>query len=249
MTDCQKTVVFLLISAKRPLFVRPFLLVYCSDYMDLPVFHNVFRFFCLPSSVHHLLLCILGPTMTNDSNWMYATPESLPRLTAAEYLDWENQQEIRHELVDGYLYAMTGASLRHDEISMNLAAALYNHLAGSSCRVYKSDIKVQVANNYYYPDIIVRCDDGQSTANEFSLADPMVIIEVLSPSTQRFDRGDKRLAYQQINSLTDYLLVSQDSMLVEHFRADGSVMTLKNKDDVLSIEGLQFSILLAQIYQ
>ena len=156
--------------------------------------------------------------MTNDSNWMYATPESLPRLTAAEYLDWENQQEIRHELVDGYLYAMTGASLRHDEISMNLAAALHNHLVGSSCRVYKSDIKVQVANNYYYPDIIVRCDDGQSIANEFSLADPKVIIEVLSPSTQRFDRGDKRLAYQQKISLTYYLLVSQDSMLVEHFR-------------------------------
>lgn len=179
---------------------------------------------------------------------MYPTPESLPRLTAAEYLDWETQQEIRHELVDGYLYAMTGASLRHDEIAMNLAAALHTHLAGSSCRVYKSDIKVQVANNYYYPDIVVRCGDGQSTVNEYSLADPKVIIEVLSPSTQRFDRGDKRLAYQQIPSLSDYVLVSQDSQLVEHFAQDGSVVTLNRDTDILSMESLNFSIQLLEIY-
>ena len=71
---------------------------------------------------------------------MYAPPESLPRLTASEYLDWENQQDIRHELVDGYLYGITGASLRHDEIAMNLAAALHSHLRDSEYRFYKSDI-------------------------------------------------------------------------------------------------------------
>ena len=180
---------------------------------------------------------------------MYSTPESLPRLTAIEYLDWENQQEIRHELVDGYLYSMTGASLRHDEIAMNLAAALHSHLADSACRVYKSDIKVQVANNYYYPDIVVRCNDGQSTVNEFSLADPQVIIEVLSPSTQRFDRGDKRLAYLQIPTLSNYVLVSQDSQLIEHFESDGSVVTLNGDTDILSLESLNFSIQLLEIYR
>ena len=180
---------------------------------------------------------------------MYATPESLPRLNPGEYLDWENQQEIRHELVDGYLYAMTGASLRHDEIAMNLAAALHAHLAGGLCRVYKSDIKVQVANNFYYPDIIVRCGDGQPMISEFSLVDPKVIIEVLSPSTQRFDRGDKRLAYQQIPSLTDYVLVSQDAQFVEHFSGDGSVVTLRDNGELLSLESLQFSIQLADIYR
>ena len=180
---------------------------------------------------------------------MYASPESLPRLTATEYLDWENQQEIRHELVDGYLYAMTGACLRHDEISMNLAAALHSHLAGSSCRVYKSDIKVQIANNYYYPDIVVRCNDGQSTMSDFSLDDPRVIIEVLSPSSQRFDRGDKQLAYLQMPSLTDYILVSQDSVLIEQFRRDGAAKMIKTEEDVLSIESLEFSIPLAEIYR
>lgn len=180
---------------------------------------------------------------------MYATPESLPRLTAAEYIDWENQQEIRHELVDGYLYAMTGASLRHDEIAMNLAAALHTHLAGGPCRVYKSDIKVQVANNFYYPDIVVRCEDGQTTANEYSLADPKVIIEVLSPSTQRFDRGDKRLAYQQIPSLSDYILISQDSVLVELFGSDGSVVRVDAETDVLTVQSLGFSIRLLDLYR
>ncbi len=180
---------------------------------------------------------------------MYATPESLPRLTAAEYLDWETQQEMRHELVDGYLYAMTGASLRHDEIAMNLAAALHAHLSGGPCRVYKSDIKVQVANNFYYPDIVVRCDDGHSTPNEYSLADPKVIIEVLSPSTQRFDRGDKRMAYQQIPSLSDYVLVSQDSHLVEHFSSEGSQVSLNRDADSLVLESLDFSIRLSEIYR
>lgn len=180
---------------------------------------------------------------------MYTTPESLPRLTGAEYLDWETQQEIRHELVDGYLYAMTGSSLRHDEIAMNLAAALHNHLAGGPCRVYKSDIKVQVANNFYYPDIVVRCDDGQTTVNEYSLADPKVIIEVLSPSTQRFDRGDKRLAYQQIPSLSDYVLVSQDSVLVEQFGSDGSIVKMVTETDMLSVESLGFSMQLLELYR
>jgi len=180
---------------------------------------------------------------------MYVTPESLPRLTGPEYLDWENQQDVRHELVDGYLYAMTGASLKHDEIAMNLAAALHSHLRGGNCRVYKSDIKVQVANNYYYPDIVVRCGHNESTVNEFSLTDPKVIIEVLSPSTQRFDRGDKRLAYQQIPSLCDYILVAQDSVFVEQFLSNDAAVKLESDADVLSIESLQFSIQLSEIYR
>lgn len=181
---------------------------------------------------------------------MYPTPESLPRLTPAEYLDWEDQQEVRHELVDGYLYAMTGASLRHDEIAMNLAAALHTHLRNGPCRVYKSDVKIQVANDFYYPDIVVRCHgDDDSSASQYSITDPKVIVEVLSPSTQRFDRGDKRLAYQQIPTLDDYILVSQDRVLVERFAQDGLVVSQKSGEDLLVIESLEFSISLAEIYR
>lgn len=180
---------------------------------------------------------------------MYASPESLPKMNIAEYLDWENQQEIRHELVDGYLYAMTGASLKHDQISMNLAAALHLHFQDGQCRVYKSDIKVQVANSFYYPDIVVRCGDSEIPEKEFSLTDPKLIVEVLSPSTQRFDRGDKRLAYQQIPSLSDYILVAQDSVLVEQFSADGTRVRLEELTDTLNIDSLSFSIQLAEIYR
>jgi Uma2 family endonuclease len=180
---------------------------------------------------------------------VYVTPESLPRLSPEEYLVWENQQETRHVLVDGYLYALTGASLRHDEIAMNLASALHVHLSGGLCRVYKSDIKVDVANDFYYPDLVVRCDDNGSSKNQFSISDPKVIVEVLSPSTQRFDRGDKRLAYLQIPTLTDYVLISQDSQYVEHFSADGSLNTFSVDTDLLSIESLQFSIQLSEIYR
>lgn len=115
------------------------------------------------------------------------------------------------------MHAMTGAILRHDEIAMNIAAALHSHLRGKECRVYKSDVKIQISDNFYYPDIAVWCGRKQAKTNQYSLDDPKVIVEVLSPSTQRYDRGDKRLAYPNIKSLGDYILVSQDSVQVEQF--------------------------------
>jgi len=180
---------------------------------------------------------------------MHSTPESLPKMTPAEYLQWESRQDTRHELVDGYLYPMTGASLRHDEIAMNLAGALHTHLRGKPCRVYKSDVKVQIADDFYYPDIVVRCGDSVSAADQYSLNDPRLIIEVLSPSTQRFDRGDKRLAYHKIDSLSDYILVAQDSVMVEQFSTDAASVRLESGSDVLVIESLQFSIPLSEIYR
>jgi len=189
------------------------------------------------------------PSIALGTDRMQPTPESLPRLTATEYLKWEGRQDVRHELVDGYLYAMTGASLRHDEIAMNIAAALHSHLRGKDRRVYKSDVKVQIADNFYYPDIEVWCGRGQAKTNKYSLDDPKVIVEVLSPSTQRYDRGDKRLAYQNIKSLNDYILVSQDSVHVEQFRADGEIMKMHSEKDTLSIEALQFSMPLSEIYR
>lgn len=169
-------------------------------------------------------------------------------MTPAEYLDWEIEQDTRHELVDGYLYAMTGASLRHDEIAMNIAAALHHHLKGGPCRVYKSDIKVRLANNFYYPDIAVRCGDVADDSDEYSLSDPTCIIEVLSPSTQRFDRGDKRLAYQQIPSLKEYILVSQDKILIEQFVGKATAISLQQPSDVLHIQSLDFSIPVTDLY-
>lgn len=180
---------------------------------------------------------------------MYAPPETLPRLGPDEYLDYEREQSVRHELVDGYLYAMTGSSDRHEEIALNLAAALRVHLRGSPCRVYKGDLKIRVADDFYYPDVFVRC--GQLRGDAYFKTDPVLVAEVLSPSTQRYDRGDKRLAYSSLPSLQEYVLISQDRMLVElHSRGDGgNCLRLEGRDDLLRLESVGFSISLAELYE
>jgi len=123
---------------------------------------------------------------------MIASPESLPRLGPEAYLEYEREQSLRHELVDGYLYAMTGSSDRHEEIALNLAAALRVHLKGTPCRAYKGDLKLRVADDFYYPDVFVRC--GEDRGDAYFKTDPVLIAEGLSPSAPRYDRGDKRLA-------------------------------------------------------
>ena len=180
---------------------------------------------------------------------MLVSPESLPRLTPDDYLGYEQQQQLRHELVDGYLYAMTGASDRHEEIALNLAAALRTHLRGGPCRVYKGDLKIRVADDFYYPDVFVRC--GKDPGDAYFKTDPVLVAEVLSPSTQRYDRGDKRLAYARLPSLQDYALIAQDRMRVELYTTDGRSprQCLKQPDDILHFQSVGFSISLAELYE
>lgn len=146
---------------------------------------------------------------------------NLLRMSTDAYLNYERSQESRHELVDGYLYAMTGASDRHEEIITNLLAAIHHHLHGSSCRVYGSNLKIRVDDDFLYPDLFVRC--VQTRGDPYFKTDPVLVIEVLSPSTQRYDRGDKRLAYQSLPSLREYVLVAQDRPYVEILRRTGAV--------------------------
>ncbi|WP_295403375.1 Uma2 family endonuclease [uncultured Thiocystis sp.] len=180
---------------------------------------------------------------------MYAQPEALPRMTADEYLAFEREQPIRHELVDGYLYAMTGASDRHEEIALNLASALRVHLKGSPCRVYKGDLKIRVANEFYYPDIFVR--DSEQRGDADFKTDPIMIAEVLSPGTQRHDRGDKRLADSQLPTLRDSLLIAQGRMLVEIYTPGDfqHCRRLEQPDDLLCLDAIGFSMSLADLYE
>jgi len=169
-------------------------------------------------------------------------------MTPEEYLAYEHDKEIRHELVDGYLYAMTGASIRHEEIALNLATTLRMHLRGTPCRVYKGDVKVRVADDFYYPDAFVRC--GEIAGDSYSVTDPLMIAEVLSPSTQRHDRGDKRLAYAKIPSLQEYVLISQDRMQVEVYHPrESSGILLQEPQQVLRLPSVGFSITLAELYE
>ena len=180
---------------------------------------------------------------------MLASPENLPRLTPDEYLAYEREQPIRHELVDGYLYAMTGASDRHEEIALNLAATLRTHLRGSGCRVYKGDLKLRVADDFYYPDVFVRC--GEERGDAYFKTDPVLVAEVLSPSTQRYDRGDKRLVYSTLPTLREYVLIAQDRMYVELYSANATEASqrLDRPDAVLLLDSVGFSISLADLYE
>lgn len=137
-----------------------------------------------------------------------------------EYLELERLSPFKHEYQRGLVYAMAGGKKSHVQITHNLDRLLGNHLENSPCWVYASEMKVRIetANCYYYPDISVTCDpDDMETNNDFILA-PQLIIEVLSKSTEQFDRTDKFLDYQQIPSLQEYVLVGQEKVQVECYR-------------------------------
>ena len=144
--------------------------------------------------------------------------------TAAQYLAWESGQTGRHEFVDGEVFAMAGAEDRHVTVAMNLAFALRQHLAGSPCRTYMSDMKLNVAsaNQYFYPDVLVTCSPLDQ-ANATVKSEPKLLVEVLSPSTAAYDRGLKFGYYRALASLQEYVLVDIDTRSTDCYRkgADG----------------------------
>ena len=149
---------------------------------------------------------------------MIASPQPL-YLTEAEYLQMEEHSPIKHEYIDGQIFAMAGASDAHVTIADNLFALLRNHVRGSGCRVYISDMKVRLEalNRFYYPDVVVTCDErDRETPQHKSF--PHLIVEVLSDSTEAFDRGDKFADYQALETLQEYVLINSKRQRVECFR-------------------------------
>ncbi|MGB5962026.1 MAG: Uma2 family endonuclease [Coleofasciculaceae cyanobacterium] len=149
---------------------------------------------------------------------MIASPQQ-PYLTPEEYLNIEEQNPIKHEYIDGQIYAMAGASDAHVTIAGNLFALLRSHLRGSGCRVYISDMKarIETLNRFYYPDVMVTCDSRDQETPTYKRF-PTLIIEVLSDSTEAFDRGDKFADYQEISSLREYVLINSKRQRIECFR-------------------------------
>lgn len=150
---------------------------------------------------------------------MVAVREHFPRFTPAEYLEWEEQQEFRHEYIDGEVYAMTGGTVNHSEIAMNFGTILRNQLEDSGCRVLTSDARVSIQNSsdYVYPDLSVTCDPRDRGATKF-ISHPCMIIEVLSPSTEAYDRGNKFNLYRRAASLQEYILVSTAEIAIDIYR-------------------------------
>jgi Uma2 family endonuclease len=147
----------------------------------------------------------------------------LSRFTPQEYFDWEAQQLERHEYFDGEVYAMAGGKLAHGRIGLNIGAILRSHVRGKGCTTFNSDCKVGITTDgpFTYPDVSVSCDDRDRTAQNF-IQHPCLIVEVLSPSTEAYDRGGKFKLYRQLESLQEYVLVSSEAESVEVFRRNPS---------------------------
>ena len=143
-----------------------------------------------------------------------------PQYTVEEYLALEREAEFKSEYIDGYIVAMAGASERHNLIVTNTVRELSNQLKGRDCRVYSSDMRIDLRERelFAYPDVVVVCGAPQlSDERRDNLRNPVVIIEVLSPSTESYDRGLKFIKYRRIESLQEYLLVSQEEARIEHY--------------------------------
>ncbi|MBC7554417.1 MAG: Uma2 family endonuclease [Taibaiella sp.] len=142
-------------------------------------------------------------------------------ITIAEYLDMEEQSATKHEFIEGEVVAMAGASLAHNYIIANLLKEAGVHLDGGNCDVFPSDLKVTTpfSTSYLYPDVTIVCGKPELDENSpDTITNPAVIIEVMSPSTQKNDRGYKFFTYMQIPSLKEYILISSTGMEVEHMR-------------------------------
>ncbi len=149
---------------------------------------------------------------------MIASPDK-HYMSPAEYLEWEPQQDLKYEYVNGEAYAMAGGTIPHNAIAINLIAALRNQVRGSACRVLASDAKVGITEQgpFFYPDVLVTCDQRDRRAIQF-VQFPCLIVEVLSQTTEAYDRGAKFSQYRRLESLREYVLISSDQISVEIFR-------------------------------
>ena len=177
------------------------------------------------------------------------------RYSPEEYLALERKADFKSEYLNGFITAMSGTSREHNLIAGNLLSHLNSQLRDRECEAYMSDIRVLVDSTglYTYPDVVVVCGEPQFLDKEVdTLLNPTVLVEVLSPSTESYDRGAKFAHYRRIESLRDYVLVSQDQMLVEHFtkQSGGWLMTpLERPEELLELKSVGCKVPLAEIYR
>lgn len=184
---------------------------------------------------------------------MSAQPKRL--LTPEEYLAIERDVEAKHEFYRGEMFAMGGASREHNLITGNAGASLHAQLANRPCESYQNDMRVKVAASglYTYPDIVITCEKPRFEDDEFdTLLNPQSIIEVLSDTTEKYDRGKKFELYRQVESLREYVLISQDRAHVEVFARDGdgpwSLSETSGLDASIDLRAISCRLALADVY-
>ena len=184
---------------------------------------------------------------------MAAKPQGL--LSREEYLALERRGEEKHEYLAGELVAMVGASFRHNLIQTRVLASLYQQLRGRPCEVTPSDLRVTVGalGIYTYPDVTVVCGEPQfEDAEQDTLLNPTVLIEILSPSTESYDRGKKFQPYRLIPTFREYLLIAQDQPLIEHYVRQAHnrwlLATFEQLGDVIALDSIACTLALADVY-
>ena len=173
----------------------------------------------------------------------------------SDYLAYEAQSPVRHEYIAGEIFAMTGASIRHNVIAGNLFAELRTHLKGTPCRALIKGVKLRLRKeqSYFYPDVMVTCEDRlQELDSQQQIVEaPLVVIEILSPTTEATDRREKLRAYRTLPSLKEYLLVSQEQAQVEIYRRRGDIgwdIITYEPGDTVEIASLEIKLGMAEIY-
>jgi Uma2 family endonuclease len=175
-------------------------------------------------------------------------------LTPEAYLALERKATIKSEYLNGRMYAMSGGSRAHNLIVGNISSGLYIQFRQRDCEVYTNNMRVKVSltKAYTYPDVVVVCDEPRFEDTSFdSLLNPTVLVEVLSPSTEAYDRGEKFAHYRQLDSLQEYVLVSQNCVRVEHYLRQGEqwlLTELSALDERLPLASIDCELSLREIY-
>jgi Uma2 family endonuclease len=184
---------------------------------------------------------------------MIAVKENSPRFTPEEYFAWEEKQLERHEYIDGEVYAMSGGTVNHSQIAVNFVSLLKNHLSGSGCKTLNSDCRVKMVegDNYTYPDVSVTCDERDRTTTQY-ITYPCLIVEVLSDSTEAYDRGGKFRMYRRNPILQDYVLVSAEKIEIDLYRKteNGSWEIINYQaGDAIELKSVNLSFPIERVYE
>jgi Uma2 family endonuclease len=184
---------------------------------------------------------------------MVVAKDKLPRFTPEEYFQWEEGQQLRHEYINGEVYAMSGETINHSKIASNLNFILKSHLRGGGCQILTSDARVSIvqSNDYVYPDLSVTCDDRDRNTSQY-ITYPCLVVEVLSPGTANYDRGDKFRMYRRNPMLRDYLLVDAEKIAIDLYRLNelGNWEIINYQPvDMIELKSVNLRCLIEDIYE
>jgi Uma2 family endonuclease len=180
-------------------------------------------------------------------------PVTSVKMSAEEFLEWEEKQPDKHEFIEGEVFAMVGATRQHAAVTGNIFSWLLQHLRGTRCRVYVADMKLRLeaANAFFYPDVFVTCSEADHQAERY-MTEPRLIVEVLSESTEAYDRGNKFEKYRQFPSLVEYVLINPMRRKTEIFRKDGAgkwVLYEFGRNNPVHFASLELTIEGAALYE